>query len=105
EARGEQEAPGDAALILGGKGRPFSGVEQSHPGPTTATGGAPVAAATDDEATAETKRVASEAVLRVVNEHVFPKCLRTGDDGPGDGAIDNDDGGGGGGGSDGGNGG
>ncbi|CAM9300751.1 unnamed protein product [Ectocarpus sp. 13 AM-2016] len=103
EARGGREAPGEAALILGGKGRPFSGVELSHPGPRKTTGGMPVAAATDDEATAETKRVASEAVLRVVNEHVFPKCLRTGDDDKGDGAIDNAGGGGGGGGSDGGN--
>ncbi|CAM9302861.1 unnamed protein product [Ectocarpus sp. 12 AP-2014] len=93
EARGEQEAPGEAALILGGKGRPFSGVEQPHPGPRTTTGGTPVAAAADDEAMAETKRVASEAALRVVDEHVFPTCLRTGDDDPGDGAIDNDDGG------------
>lgn len=47
--------------------------------------------------------MASEAALRVVNEHVFPTRLRTGDDDPGDGAIDNDDGGSGG--SDGGNGG
>ncbi|CAM9620854.1 unnamed protein product [Ectocarpus sp. 4 AP-2014] len=100
EVRGEQEAPGDAALILVGKGRPFSGVEQSHPEPTTTIGGTP-AAATDDEATAETKRVASEAALRVVNGHVFATCLRTGDDDPSDDAIDNDDGSSGG--SDGGN--
>ncbi|CAN0190786.1 unnamed protein product, partial [Ectocarpus sp. 8 AP-2014] len=107
EARGEQGASGEAALILGGKGFPFPGVEQSPPGPTTTIGGTPAAAAADDEATAETKRVASEAALRVVDEHVFPTRLRRGDDDPGDGAIDNDDGddGGGGGSSDGGNGG